>query len=97
VGGLCSTHTNILVEKCEGKRVFGRHRRRWECNIGKDLKETGWIGVDWMHLVQVRDKWWDLVKTVMNLRVPQKSGSFLTMRATIRFSKTTVSMEVVSY
>jgi hypothetical protein len=50
-----------------------------------------------MHLVQVRDKWWDLVKTVMNLRVPQKSGSFLTMRATIRFSKTTVSMEVVSY
>jgi hypothetical protein len=23
----------VLVEKPEGKRPFGRHRHRWECNI----------------------------------------------------------------
>jgi hypothetical protein len=27
-------------------------------------------GVDWTDLAQDRDKWWALVNTVMNLRVP---------------------------
>jgi hypothetical protein len=31
----------ILVGKLEGKRPFGRPRRRWEDNIGMDLV---WIG-----------------------------------------------------
>jgi hypothetical protein len=35
-----------------------------------DLREVGWKGVDWMHLIQDRDKWWAVVNTVMNLRVP---------------------------
>jgi hypothetical protein len=26
-------------------------------------------GVDWMHLGQDRDQWWDVVNTVMNLWV----------------------------
>jgi hypothetical protein len=60
----------ILVGKPEGKRLLGRPRRRWEDNIRMDLRETGWEGVDWIHLSQVRDQWWAVVNTVMNLRVP---------------------------
>jgi hypothetical protein len=41
-----------------------------EDNIRMDLKETGWEGVDWMHLAQDRDQWWAVVNMVMNLRVP---------------------------
>jgi hypothetical protein len=35
-----------------------------------DLREAGWGGVDWIGLAQDRDRWWALVYTVMNLRVP---------------------------
>jgi hypothetical protein len=60
----------ILVGKPEGKRPLGRPRRRWVDNIKIDLREIGWDGVDWIHLVQDRDQWKALVNTVMNLRVP---------------------------
>jgi hypothetical protein len=60
----------ILVGKPEGRRPLGRHRRRWEDNIKMDLREIGFGDVDWIHLAQDRDRWWALVNTVMNLRVP---------------------------
>jgi hypothetical protein len=66
-----------LVGKPEGKRPFGRHRRRWENNIRMDLTEIGWEGVDWMYLDQDRDQWRVLVNTVMKFRVPSKAGNFL--------------------
>jgi hypothetical protein len=59
----------VLVGKPEGKRPFGRPRRRWEANIRMDLREIVWKGVDWMHLDQDRDQWQDLVNTVMNFQV----------------------------
>jgi hypothetical protein len=62
-------HTR-LVRKLEGKRPLGRPRCRWEDNIRMDLREIGWEGVDWMHLVNLRDHWWALVNMVMNLWVP---------------------------
>jgi hypothetical protein len=31
-------------------------------------------GVDWIHLVQDKDKWRTLVNTVINLRVPYRRG-----------------------
>jgi hypothetical protein len=60
----------ILVGKSERERPLVRPRRRWEDNIRMDLRETGWEGVDWMHLAQDRDMWRALVNMVMNFRVP---------------------------
>jgi hypothetical protein len=34
-----------------------------------DLREIGWGTVQWIHLVQDRDRWWAVVNAVMNLRV----------------------------
>jgi hypothetical protein len=45
--------------------------RRYEDNITMVLREVGWEGVDWIHLVQDRNQWW-VVNTVMNLRVRYK-------------------------
>ena len=64
----------VLVWKLEGKRPLGRPRRRWEYNIKMDLQEVGGGCVDWMELVQDRDRWRALVSTVMNLRVPKMRG-----------------------
>jgi hypothetical protein len=59
-----------LFGKHEGKREMGRYRSRWEHSIRMDLREIGWEGVYWMHLVQNRDRWRALVNTVMNIRIP---------------------------
>jgi hypothetical protein len=36
----------LLIGKLEGKRPLGRPSRRWVDNIGMDLREVGWDGVD---------------------------------------------------
>jgi len=58
------------VWKLERKRPLGRPRRRWEDNIKIELQEVGCRGMDWIELAQDLDRWWALVKAVMNLRVP---------------------------
>ena len=60
----------VLVGKPEGKRPFGKPRRRWEDNIKMDIQKVGLGGVEWIELVQDRDSWRALVNAVMNLRVP---------------------------
>jgi hypothetical protein len=45
----------ILVGKPEGKRPFGWPRRSWVNNVGMNLRETGWDGVDWIDVAQDRD------------------------------------------
>jgi hypothetical protein len=40
----------ILVGKPEGKKPFGRTRRRWSDNIIMYLREIGWECVGWIHL-----------------------------------------------
>jgi hypothetical protein len=41
--------------------ILGKPERRWDM----DIKEKGYEGVDWIHVVEVRDQWW-----VMNLLIP---------------------------
>jgi hypothetical protein len=67
----------ILLGKPEGKIPLGLSRRRWEDNITMELREIGWSVINWIHLAQGKDQWRVLVNTVMNLRVPQNVGKFL--------------------
>jgi len=59
-----------LLGKPEGKRPLGNSRRRWEGNIRTDVRERECEGLDWIHLVQRRDQWQDLVNAMMGSRVP---------------------------
>jgi hypothetical protein len=45
-----------LMGKPKGNRSFRRPRHRWEDNIRTNLKETGWEGVDWIHLAKDRGR-----------------------------------------
>jgi hypothetical protein len=60
----------LLVEKPEGKRPLGRPRPRWVDNIRIDLLELGWGEVDWIGLAQDRNRWREVVNSVLNFRVP---------------------------
>jgi hypothetical protein len=58
------------VGKPEGKIPLGRPRRRWEDDIKMDLQEVRCGGMDWVELVQDRDRRRALVNAVMNIRDP---------------------------
>jgi hypothetical protein len=34
-----------------------------------DLKEIGWVGVEWIHQAQNRDRWQAVMNAAMNLRL----------------------------
>jgi hypothetical protein len=44
----------VLVGKPEGRRSFGRPRRRWEDNIKMDLQEVGSGSMEWIELAEDR-------------------------------------------
>jgi hypothetical protein len=60
----------LLVRKPKGKRPLGRPICRWMDNIKMDLGEIRWGVIDWIGLIQERDKWRAVVNVVMNLQVP---------------------------
>jgi len=59
-----------LLGKPEGKRPLEKPRHRWMGNIMMDLQEVKCGYMDWIGLVQDRDRWRMLVSAVMNLQVP---------------------------
>ena len=64
--------TQGMVGKREGIILLGRPKRRWggEGNSKMDLREVGWVGSDWIDLVQDRKMWRLLVNAVINLHFP---------------------------
>jgi hypothetical protein len=59
----------ILVGKPEGKSPLGSPSSKWEDNIKMDLQEIGNGGMDWIELAQDRDKWQELVNSIVKLLV----------------------------
>jgi hypothetical protein len=47
----------ILVGKPEEETPLGRPRRNWVYNIKIDLREIGWICMDWIDLDRDRGHW----------------------------------------
>jgi hypothetical protein len=68
----------VFVGKPERKRPLGTPRCRWEDNIKMNLQEVGFGGMDRNELADDRDGWGALVNALINLRVPQNEGNFLT-------------------
>ena len=68
----------VTVGKLGEKRKLGTPRRRWEDNIKMDLQEVERGGMDWIDLARDRERRRALMNAVMNLRVPQNAGNFLT-------------------
>ena len=60
----------VLVGKPDGKRPFGRPRRRWENHIKMVLQEVDCQVVEWIELAWDKHRCRALVNAAMNLRVP---------------------------
>jgi hypothetical protein len=65
-----------LVGNLRRKKPLGRHTLMWEDNIRMVLKH---IGYELIHLDRHKVQWRALGNTVMNLIVPWREGSFLTI------------------
>jgi hypothetical protein len=57
----------ILFVETGGRRPIGRPRCRWENYF--IIKENGYENVDWVCLLQHKDKWRALVHMIMNCDV----------------------------
>jgi hypothetical protein len=58
-----------------------------------NIQEVGLEGMDWIKLAQDRDSCQALVNPIMNLRVPQNAGDFLTRRKPVSLSRMTLLHE----
>ena len=67
--GYSTVAYRILVGRPRGKRPLGAPRHRWANDIIMYLHEAAREGMDWMDVIQDRDRWRALVNAVMNLRL----------------------------
>jgi hypothetical protein len=42
-----------------------------------NLRETAWVGREWIHFAQNRDQWWVLLNVIMNFGIPKNVGKLL--------------------
>jgi hypothetical protein len=71
--GTTLTDQNSIQEEIKSRLKLGNacyHSVQNLLSSWMDLQEVGWVGGDWMELVQDRDRWRALVDTVRNFRVP---------------------------
>jgi hypothetical protein len=99
MGRTCGTYGErrgayrALVGKPEGRSPLGGPRGRWEDNIKMGRRAVRWEGgegMDWIDLVQDKERWRALVNTMINLRVLQNAGNFLSSLGCFSFSGMTV-------
>jgi hypothetical protein len=57
------------VGKLDEQKPLGRHKVSRKNNIKTDLHELG-CGTNLNYIAQDRDKWWALVKAVVNPQLP---------------------------
>ena len=58
--------------------LFGRTKHRWDDNTETDLQEMGWSRyIDWIDLVEDRDKLWAVMSRAMNNLVSKSVGNYL--------------------
>jgi hypothetical protein len=65
------------VRKPKGKKSLERPRRRWEDNIKVGLPNVR-LGMNYVDLVQDRERWRALLIAVTNFPLPQNERNFLT-------------------
>jgi len=65
-----------VLGRPEGRRPPGRPRCRWK-DINVDLQEVGWRGMDSIDLSEGRDRWWALLKAVVNFGFHKGVGNFV--------------------
>jgi len=67
-----------LVKKTEEKRRLERLGLIWEVNIEMGPKIMEWKDVEWIHLADVKNKWRDLLNTLMKFGFHKMRVKFLT-------------------
>jgi hypothetical protein len=60
----------VLVGRHDRNRPLGRRKRRWKIILKCIFKKWDEGSINWIDLVQERDRWRAVVNAGMNLRVP---------------------------
>jgi hypothetical protein len=58
------------VKRPDGKRPLGKPRLREDNNTNIDLQEVGGGGMEWIDMVQDKNRWRAVVNAELNLGVP---------------------------
>jgi hypothetical protein len=61
--------TGLLVNELEGEKPLGETRCRGEDNIKVARKVIEFYGMDWVHLTELRHRWWAVYNLVVNVRI----------------------------
>jgi hypothetical protein len=59
----------ITFRKLEVAKQLGGPTHKWDDNIKTKPTDTGCENMGWIHMIQIRVQWRNLVKTVLNFGV----------------------------